>query len=77
MLCTNCKYLAYIFFFLLSSIAQAQETAAFETLTAKNGLSENVVTCIYQDKKGLLWFGTYDGLNCYDGYHFRIYRHLM
>jgi hypothetical protein len=56
-------------------IARAQPDIAYETLTAKDGLSENVVTCIYQDKKGLLWLGTYEGLNCYDGYHFRIYRH--
>ena len=68
-------YLACIIFLLLSSIAKAQYNNDFETITTKNGLSENVVTCIFQDKIGLLWFGTYDGLNCYDGYHFRIYRH--
>jgi ligand-binding sensor domain-containing protein len=38
------------------------------------GLSNNFVRCIYQDKKGFMWFGTYDGLNRYDGYEFRIFR---
>jgi two-component system, sensor histidine kinase ChiS len=28
-----------------------------------------------QDRRGFLWFGTYDGLNRYDGYQFKIYRH--
>ena len=41
------------------------------------GLSNNVVTTIYQDYKGFLWFGTYDGLNRYDGYGFRIYRNVI
>ena len=27
-----------------------------------------------QDRRGFLWFGTYDGLNRYDGYRFKIYR---
>jgi signal transduction histidine kinase/ligand-binding sensor domain-containing protein/CheY-like chemotaxis protein/AraC-like DNA-binding protein len=41
------------------------------------GLSNNVVTAIYQDYKGFLWFGTYDGLNRYDGYGFRIFRNVI
>ncbi len=43
-------------------------------LSIENGLSNNSVRCIYQDHNGLMWFGSYDGLNCYDGYHFRIFR---
>jgi PAS domain S-box-containing protein len=27
-----------------------------------------------QDSKGFMWFGTYDGLNRYDGYKFKIYK---
>ncbi|MDR7129540.1 signal transduction histidine kinase/ligand-binding sensor domain-containing protein/DNA-binding response OmpR family regulator [Algoriphagus sp. 4150] len=38
------------------------------------GLSNNAVTSIYQDKRGFIWIGTYDGLNRYDGYNFFVYR---
>ena len=30
--------------------------------------------CILQDKKGVMWFGTRDGLNRFDGYTFKIFR---
>ena len=30
---------------------------------------------ITQDTRGFLWFGTHDGLNRYDGHHFKIYKH--
>ncbi|MBN2011865.1 response regulator [candidate division KSB1 bacterium] len=45
-------------------------------LTTDNGLSQSTITCICQDNQGFMWFGTYDGLNKYDGYKFTIYRHL-
>ena len=41
------------------------------------GLSNNAVTCIYRDHNGFMWFGTYDGLNRYDGYSFRIFRNII
>ena len=32
------------------------------------GLADNTVREIFQDSKGYLWFGTFDGLSRYDGY---------
>jgi ligand-binding sensor domain-containing protein len=40
-----------------------------------NGLSHNRINCILKDSKGFMWFGTMSGLNRYDGYKFRIFRH--
>lgn len=37
------------------------------------GLSQSKVNTIFQDSRGLLWIGTEDGLNRYDGYEFYVY----
>ena len=57
---------------------QAQDTMPlqFDHLTIEDGLSQSTVNCIYQDRRGFMWFGTQDGLNRYDGYNFKVYRHL-
>ena len=34
-----------------------------------NGLSDNTVRKIYQDKRGYIWFATFNGLSRYDGYN--------
>lgn len=45
----------------------------FLPITSIQGLSQNEVRCIHQDKSGFLWIGTQDGLNRYDGYEFKKY----
>ena len=44
-------------------------------LSLEEGLSQSTVDCILQDRTGFMWFGTQDGLNRYDGYHFKVYQH--
>ena len=39
----------------------------FEHISINQGLSSSYVTCIFQDSKGFIWFGTLNGLNKYDG----------
>src|SRR5207244_2996788 len=46
----------------------------FEHMGTHEGLSQINVLCIFQDSRGLMWVGTTDGLNRYDGYNFTIYR---
>ena len=45
----------------------------FRTVNVSDGLSQNTVLKILQDRTGYMWFGTKDGLNRYDGRSFRIY----
>ena len=45
----------------------------FNHLTDANGLSQNHGMCAFQDSKGFMWFGTYAGLNRYDGSNFKVY----
>ncbi|MBN8821598.1 MULTISPECIES: two-component regulator propeller domain-containing protein [unclassified Spirosoma] len=52
----------------------AGEGLHFSHLSADQGLSQNAVLCIWQDKEGFLWLGTRDGLNKYDGYSFTVYK---
>ena len=49
----------------------ADEHYYFKNLSVQNGLSQNTVNAILQDKQGFMWFGTKDGLNRYDGLSFR------
>ena len=41
----------------------------------EDGLSGFRVYDILQDKRGFMWFATMDGLDRYDGYHFKVFRH--
>jgi ligand-binding sensor domain-containing protein len=45
----------------------------FTNYTIDDGLSNNYVHSIFQDRSGWMWFGTYYGLNKFDGYTFHQY----
>lgn len=57
--------------------AQPAQKLRFEHLSVTDGLSQMSVVSVTQDADGFLWFGTRDGLNRYDGYEFRIFRHEL
>lgn len=46
----------------------------FESISGTEDIANGVVTAINQDQRGLLWFGTSEGLYTYDGYRFRAFR---
>jgi signal transduction histidine kinase/DNA-binding response OmpR family regulator/ligand-binding sensor domain-containing protein len=43
-------------------------------ISSKNGLSNSAVIRIYKDSKNVMWIGTYDGLNLYDGININVYK---
>lgn len=45
----------------------------FEHISIEHGLSQGTISCIIQDNRGFMWFGTENGLNRYDGHEFKPY----
>ncbi|WP_294818469.1 two-component regulator propeller domain-containing protein [uncultured Flavobacterium sp.] len=55
-------------------VGDAGQKYVLEALDNSAGLSNSSVNCIFQDSQNLLWVGTWDGLNRYDGSSFKIFR---
>ena len=47
----------------------------FRKLSNPQNLSQVRVDHIVQDEQGFMWFGTWNGLNRYDGYKFKVFKH--
>ncbi|MCU4157869.1 response regulator [Carboxylicivirga sp. A043] len=60
-------------FLLLISISTYSQNRRFHHITSKDGLSQSEVYCFLKDSRGFMWFGTVDGLNCYDGYSIKTF----
>jgi ligand-binding sensor domain-containing protein/two-component sensor histidine kinase len=52
---------------LLSSIPVFSKAIIYDV---RDGLSSNAISSIAKDNRGLMWIGTFNGLNLYDGYTF-------
>ena len=61
---------------LFSALAVSGQPLYFDRIDTRYGLSQNTVNEIIQDSRGFMWFGTKDGLNRYDGTHFKIIRYV-
>ncbi len=59
----------------VSAPGNPQARLRFEHLTSAEGLSNDSVFAILQDRHGFMWFATQGGLNRYDGYRITQYRH--
>lgn len=80
----NAKYIAnlmklqlrFLFLFVISIFALGAGAAVpqrlyFNHYTNRDGLTQNSVNFLLQDKQGFIWVATKDGLNRFDGFRFR------
>jgi signal transduction histidine kinase/ligand-binding sensor domain-containing protein/CheY-like chemotaxis protein len=61
---------------LLAGAAPAP-TLRFEHLSVEDGLAQESVLAIAQDRDGFMWFGTQTGVSRFDGYRFTNYRNAV
>jgi ligand-binding sensor domain-containing protein/serine phosphatase RsbU (regulator of sigma subunit) len=66
--------IVFVLICLVEILFSSNRDIRFRNISLEEGLSQSVVSCILQDSKGFMWFGTQDGLNKYDGYSFKVYR---
>ncbi|WNH10730.1 ligand-binding sensor domain-containing protein [Thalassobellus suaedae] len=64
-------FLSFLFHFILGA-----QNIKVEKLDIKNGLPDNSIRDIIQDKQGYLWFGTLNGLSRFDGKSFKNYNSI-
>ena len=70
-----CLTFVCFFFFLLCCLsAVGKDRFSFSRIDHQQGLSNSAVLSMFQDREGLMWFGTYDGINCYDGRNMEVFR---
>lgn len=72
------KTLRILFIFLLS-FSSSPSVFPIYTInkTYKLDLSNNAILCMFQDNRGYMWLGTYDGLNLYNSKSTFVYRFEM
>lgn len=63
-----------VFLYLIWYVTISAQLIEFRNYTVRDGLSNNKVNCVIQDRQGFLWFGCEDGLNRFDGYEFKVFR---
>jgi streptogramin lyase len=59
------------------ALAAPPRTLRFEQLGVEDGLAQESVLSIVQDRQGFMWFGSQAGLSRFDGYKVTVYRNIV
>ena len=72
------KFLVSVFILLYCTLSTRGQSFdyGFRHLTTDNGLSHDLIQTIAKDKQGFMWFGTLNGLNRFDGFQFKVFKHI-
>lgn len=62
---------------LVIGMLMAQPNCVLTHYSSEQGLSQNSIMSMAQDKNGNLWFATWDGINRFNGYDFKVYKASM
>jgi len=68
------RFFIYLLLLIIPLSLPAQERCFFEHYGPENGLPQHTIMSILQDKKGFMWFSTWNGLSRFDGYNFYTYK---
>ncbi|WP_205508920.1 hybrid sensor histidine kinase/response regulator transcription factor [Longitalea arenae] len=52
----------------------AQPKGKIDHYSTEDGLSHGIINCIFKDREGFMWFGTWNGINRFDGQRFVSYK---
>jgi len=58
------------------SLTLLSNDIVFEKIDNRQGLSSDQINKIHQDNEGYIWIATLDGLNCFTGTNFKVYKHI-
>jgi signal transduction histidine kinase/ligand-binding sensor domain-containing protein/CheY-like chemotaxis protein/AraC-like DNA-binding protein len=64
-----------LLFLILTGPGAAADNPVWQTvrITSEQGLSNSAVNTVYRDSRGYMWFGSWDGLNRFDGKSIKSY----
>ena len=71
-----CYKAIFLYLFLFIGNYSFANNFPINQFSVNEGLSQSLVTAIYQDEEGFLWIGTGDGLNKFDGLEFTSFKNI-
>lgn len=73
--CKNIFLIAAVSVNIISWVIAQPTNLKFDHIGLEQGLSQSSVYAIVRDAQGFMWFGTQNGLNRYDGYSIKVFKH--
>jgi len=69
-----CALACCVWYCAAPALAAPARTLRFEQLNVEQGLAQESVLAIVQDRQGFMWFGSQAGLSRYDGYRVSVFK---